>query len=172
MASFQSRRRQRCAICHHGFTADPRVGDRQRVCSRPECQKARLQGTQAGWRKRHPGYFIAWRAKKRAKASESDVIDPPRVPAPLDELPWDLAQEEFGSIGADFMASFGRKVLGQAKDQSRAEELEDKGGSGKEDRGVAKDPLSAQEDEIAGGSPEVVGTVPKDQSRAVAVCGP
>src|SRR5512139_1634884 len=154
MASSQSRRR-RCAICHHGFTADPRVGDRQRVCGRPECQKARRRATQTSWRKRHPGYFIAWRAKKRVEQSESDVIDPPRLPAPLDGLPWELAQEEFGSVGADFIASLGRKVVGNAKDQSLVEALEDKGKSRKEDTGVAKDQSSAQQAEVAGGSPEV-----------------
>jgi len=133
MASPRSRRLRRCRICNHGFTADSHVGDRQRVCSRPECQKARRQGTQASWRKRNPGYSIEWRAKKRAERSRSDVIDPPRLPPPLDGLPWELAQEEFGSIGADFIASLGRKVLGHAKDQSLSKTPGDKGESGKED---------------------------------------
>jgi hypothetical protein len=158
-------RRRRCAICHHGFTADAHVGDRQLVCSRPECQKARRKGTQAAWRKRHPGYFIEWRAKKRAAQSEAEVIDPPRLPPPLDGLPWELAQVELGSIGADFIASLGRKVLGHAKDQSLGKALGSKGESGKEDKGVAKDQSLAQQAEVTGESPKVAGWSRKTRAR-------
>ena len=100
-----SSRRRRCAICHHGFTEDPRVGERQKVCGRLECQETRRRRTQADWRGSHPGYFIQWRAKKRAELNASALVDPLRVPLPLAQLPWEMAQEEFGVMGADFLAS-------------------------------------------------------------------
>ncbi|MFH1130285.1 MAG: hypothetical protein V1754_03055 [Pseudomonadota bacterium] len=134
-----SSRRRRCNICHHGFTADPRVGERQNACSRPECQKVRRRRTQADWRKRHLGYFIEWRAKQRAARNASDVIDPPRIAPPLSTLPWELAQEEFGIIGADFIASLGRKVLVHAKDQRSAQPPRITRKSDKEDAVIAKD---------------------------------
>jgi hypothetical protein len=40
------------------------------------------------------------------------------MPPPLDRLPWDLAQDEFGSQGADFLAVFGRVLLGAGQIQS------------------------------------------------------
>ena len=33
------------------------------------------------------------------------------MPAPLDRLPWDDAQDLFGTQGADFMKEFGRVLL-------------------------------------------------------------
>jgi hypothetical protein len=162
-----SSRRRRCEICHHGFHVDPRVGGRQKVCGRKECQKARRQRTQAAWRRGHAGYFIQWRAKKRAEDNASGGVDPPRVPPPISELPWEMAQEEFGVMGADFLASLGRKVLGHAKDQIRIKAL----GIAKESSKVAavsaKDQRSAHRAESPGQSPEVGLGVPKDQRLVV-----
>jgi hypothetical protein len=33
------------------------------------------------------------------------------VPAPLTRLPWDLAKDEFGAQGADFLGAFGRLLV-------------------------------------------------------------
>ena len=49
-------RKKPCRVCRRWFQPDPRVGDRQRVCGKPECQTARRQKTQADWRKRNPDY--------------------------------------------------------------------------------------------------------------------
>jgi hypothetical protein len=162
-----SSRRRRCAICHHGFTEDPRIGKRQKVCGRPECQKARRQQTQASWRHRHPGYFIERRAKKRAELNVSEAVDPPRVPPPLSQLPWEMAQEEFGTMGADFLASFGRIVVGHAKDQMLAQVAEISTERPKVGKAPAKDQILAQAFESAGQSQEVGVGVPKDQRLAV-----
>jgi len=105
------RRQRRCVICHRGFLAHPRVGDRQRACEREECQQELRRRNQAAWRKANPGYFIAWRAKQRMARNAKEPVDPPRVPAPLNRLPWGLAQEEFGVGGADFLGSMGRALL-------------------------------------------------------------
>jgi len=37
------------------------------------------------------------------------------VPAPLDRLPWAVAQTEFKVQGADFLAHMGRLLLGAAR---------------------------------------------------------
>ena len=162
-----SSRRRRCAICHHGFTADPRVGERQEVCGREECQKSRRRRTQADWQRRHPGYFIQWRAKKRAELNALDVVDPPRVPPPLSLLPWEMAQEEFGVMGADFLASLGRKLLVPAKDQIRAEPSAITEESPEVAAVAAKDQRLAQAAEMVAQSPEVGLGVPKDQRLVV-----
>ena len=101
------------------------------MCGREECQRARQRGNEAEWLRRHPGYFIAWRAKERAGRSPPDDADPPRVPAPLTRLPWELAQEEFGGVGADFLASLGRLLVANAKKERRPEVAEFSGEIGK-----------------------------------------
>jgi len=45
-----------CRICRRCLRPDNRVGDRQRACGEPDCQKALRQRTQASWRARNPGY--------------------------------------------------------------------------------------------------------------------
>ena len=134
-----SRRKRPCRECRRWFEPDARVGDRQRVCSRQECQKARRRETQADWRLEHPGYFIAWRAKERAQRSPPDDPEPPRVPAPMSRLPWTTAQEEFGNVGADFLGSMCRLLIIHAKDQTSAEVTDSRGEFGKHAPGAAKD---------------------------------
>ena len=112
---------RRCAVCHHGFVPDPRVGERQKLCRRVECRKAHRESSQAAWRTAHPGYFVEWRARRRAKAAARDVVEPPRLPDPLSRLPWEFAQEEFGPGGADFLASMGRLLVQHAKDERRSQ---------------------------------------------------
>ena len=129
-------RKRPCRICHHWFTPDPRVGDRQRVCASPACQAERRKKTQASWRERNPEYFAARRLKERAALvspssaapSSAAPLPPPasppsplRVPPPLDQLPWDIAQDEFGVQGADFLGLFGKVLLRAAQDQRRVQ---------------------------------------------------
>jgi hypothetical protein len=40
--------------------------------------------------------------------------------APLDRLPWDVAQDEFGVQGADFIGIFGQLLLMAAQDEITA----------------------------------------------------
>jgi hypothetical protein len=109
-----------CGICRRWFRPDPRVGERQRVCSSADCQRRRRLRTQAAWRARNPDYFVARRIMERA-AGERQPPDPLRLPAPLSRLPWDLAQDQFGVQGADFVAVLGRVLLGAAQVQRRAQ---------------------------------------------------
>ncbi len=104
-----------CQICRRWFRPDDRVGSRQRTCSRPECQAARRKKTQASWRARNPGYSLAWRIQARSESKPPPK--PLRLPTPLSELPWDVAHEEFGSKGADFVGAMGALLLRAVKDQ-------------------------------------------------------
>ena len=104
-----------CSICRRWFRPDVRVGSRQHTCNRPECQSARRKKTQSSWRKRNPDYPLAWRIQFRSESKS-----PPqsmRLPAPLSDLPWDMAQEEFGIKGADFVGVMGGLMLRSLKDQ-------------------------------------------------------
>jgi hypothetical protein len=42
------------------------------------------------------------------------------LPPPLNQLPWDIAQDQFGVQGTDFIGHFGRVLLRAAQDQFKA----------------------------------------------------
>jgi hypothetical protein len=110
-------RKRPCTICRRWFRPDPRVGSRQRACGNPDCQTARRQKTQANWRSRNPGYSIAWRIDQRAALPEAP--EALRLPPPLNQLPWDVAKDQFGPQGADFIGVMGALIVRAAKDQIR-----------------------------------------------------
>src|ERR1700722_13189560 len=110
-------RKRPCTICRRWFRPNPRVGDRQRACGKPECQTARRQKIQASWRKLNPGYAIAWRLDQRK--TQAEPPEPLRLPSPLNQLPWNVAKDQFGQQGADFIGVMGALMVRTAKDQIR-----------------------------------------------------
>jgi hypothetical protein len=111
-------RKRPCSICRRWFRPDPRVGNRQHACGQPECQMSRRQKTQASWRRRNRDYAIAYRLDQR-KAQAPPSPEPLRLPAPLNQLPWDIAKDEFGAEGADFIGVMGALIVRMAKDEIR-----------------------------------------------------
>ena len=109
-------RKRPCAICHRWFRPNARVGDRQHACGKAECQTTRRQKAQASWRRRNPGYAIAWRIDQRA-AQTQPPPEPLRLPAPLNQLPSEFAKDQFGSQRADFIGVMGALMVRSAKDQ-------------------------------------------------------
>ena len=68
-----------CKFCGRFFVPDPRVGNRQRACTRPECQDTRKRSSKRAWLERETpgGYFAGrysyvkeWRNKRRQAMSE------------------------------------------------------------------------------------------------------
>lgn len=114
-------RKKPCRICRRWFRPDARVGRRQRACDKPECRKAQRQKTQADWRGRNPDYAAAYRLDQRHRPAVAQEPEPPRVPPPLNKLPWNLAKDEFTVKGADFIGLMGRLLLRSAKDQFQAQ---------------------------------------------------
>lgn len=112
-------------MCRRWFRPDPRVGDRQHACRTPECQAARRKKTQARWRAQNPEYGAAHRILQRSALERPP--EPLRLPPPLSRLPWDLAKDEFGAKGADFIGVMGTLLLRSAKDQFRAYGIDPKG---------------------------------------------
>jgi hypothetical protein len=111
-------RKKPCRICRRWFQPDPRVGARQRACGKPECQTAQRRKTQANWRKRNPDYAIAWRLDQRA--AQAPPPEALRLPAPLEQLPWNVAKDQFSPQGADFLGVMSALILRAAKDQIRS----------------------------------------------------
>jgi hypothetical protein len=104
-----------CCICRRWFRPDNRVGSRQRACSKPECQSLRRRKDQAVWRARNPDYFSGRRIQARMVVEPAPA--PLRLPSPLDQLPWDIAQSQFGVQGADFIGVMGALLQRTAQSQ-------------------------------------------------------
>ncbi len=108
-------RKRPCSICRRWFRPNARVGDRQHSCSRVECQTARRKKTQAQWRAKNPDYGSAYRLQQRS--AQTQPPEPLQLPPPLNQLPWDLAKDQFGVLGADFLGVMGALLLRCGKDQ-------------------------------------------------------
>jgi hypothetical protein len=109
---------KRPCICRRWFRPDPRIGFGQRACRNPNCQMARRRKKQRQWRECNPDCFIARRILDRGKADR--VPEPLRLPRPLSQLPWDIAQSEFGVKGTDFIGVLGTVLLRGAQSQFEA----------------------------------------------------
>src|SRR5215470_15515930 len=107
-----------CSICRRWFRPDPRVGKRQRACGQADCQAVQRRKMQAAWRARNPDYFVARRIQERSKRDRRPKAL--RLSAPLSRLPWDLAQDEFGVQGTDFLGVMGTLLLHAAQFEFKA----------------------------------------------------
>ena len=108
-------RKRPCCICHRWFLPDNRVGSQQQACSKPGCQSLRRRKKQAAWRARNRDYFSGRRIQTRGACEEPP--EPLRLPSPLNQLPWDIAQSEFGVQGADFIGVMGALLVHSAQSQ-------------------------------------------------------
>ena len=118
-------RKRPCCICRRWFRPDPRVGSRHRACGNLDCQAARRVQTQRNWRESRPDYFTARRIRERGEQDRPP--EPLRLPPPLDQLPWDIAQDEFGVQGTDFIGILSTVLLRVAQDQFKVYPIEDTG---------------------------------------------
>jgi hypothetical protein len=114
-----------CSICRRWFRPDPRIGSRQRACRNADCQAARRVQTQKSWRDRNTDYFVARRIQERG--NQKPPPEPLRLPPPLNRLPWDIAQDQFGVQGADFIGHMGVVLLRVAQDQFKAYPIDSTG---------------------------------------------
>jgi len=132
-------RKRPCTICRRWFRPDARVGPRQRACRQAECQTARRKKTQAKWRATNPDYGVGYRIQQRGAREQPP--EPLRLPPPLTQLPWDLAKDQFGAKGADFIGVMGTLILRAAKDQWRVYGLDPNGVAGTLPAAPAKDQI-------------------------------
>ena len=61
------------------------------------------------------------------RGNQKPPPEPLRLPPPLNRLPWDIAQDQFGVQGADFIGVFGTVILRAAQDQFRAYPIDSTG---------------------------------------------
>lgn len=95
-------------VCGRFFIPDPRVGERQKACTKDSCKKARKHLSQRAWCEKNPGYFQGrypyvkqWREKRKASLGISGlpVIQDKIPPAkPLLRLILVIPADKYGMI--------------------------------------------------------------------------
>lgn len=130
-------RKRPCRECGHWFLPDARVGKRQVTCGSGVCKAGRRRRQQERWRRSNPDYFLVRRMAARAALER---VEPLRMGRPLDQLPWDVAQSEFGTQGADFIAVLAQVVIKTLQFQMRSQGIENQ----KESRRQPEEPPQSQ----------------------------
>lgn len=151
-------RKRPCSVCRCWFRPNVRVGDRQHACGKPECQTARRKQTQANWRKINPEYARGYRIEQRA--AQPRPPEPLRVPAPLNQLPWDIAKDQFGAKGTDFIGLMGALLVRTAKDQFQTYIADSTRLSGALPPSAAKDQIPGPGILIPSGQSDATGVSP------------
>ena len=85
-------RKRPCQICRVWFQPHPRAGDRQRVCSKPECQRERHRRSCAKWRRENAAEEKAERLRRRLR----EPVDHPTTAAAMGELRLDVVRDAVG----------------------------------------------------------------------------
>jgi hypothetical protein len=85
---------------------------------------------------------VAWRIQARSESARTP--EPLRLPHPLSNLPWDIAQDEFGVKGADFIGAMGAVLLRAAKDQLKGQVVDSSRDPGTLPLPPSKDQFQAQ----------------------------
>jgi hypothetical protein len=49
--------KKKCSVCRRMFRPHPKVGERQKICSKTECQQKRKEQNQDEWKRKNPEYF-------------------------------------------------------------------------------------------------------------------
>ena len=143
-----------CCICRKWFRPDPRVGDRQKACGKPECQGKRRQRTQSRWRSRNPDYFRARWLRERSRQAEEAAEGRPasggearRRPAPmraraeLRTIPWDVVQDEIGVQVTDTIGLLGKVLIEAMQDQRRSQHIDSVGDPSTLQQGADQDQI-------------------------------
>jgi hypothetical protein len=105
-----------CPICHKGFTPNRKVGNRQRVCSGPDCQKEARRRATAKWRRRTaPG-----RKRKRLAMRILKLVT-------AEGVTWPSTQDGLSLKFTSFLAEVVRLVLTRMRETSAAQPHRNKG---------------------------------------------
>jgi hypothetical protein len=91
------RRTRPCRICGRWFRVHPRVGQRQRVCSTPACQRERHRRACLAWHRRNPDYDREVRLQRRLRCPPpSETPSSSLRAAPMRQLDWSVARDVVG----------------------------------------------------------------------------
>ena len=126
MARKNLNRKKPCGICRRWFLPDVRVGERQKTCSNPACQRERHRRNcqESREQNQNEGRETQWRRRLR-KDKESGPFREPR-----EAVQWEEARDEIGVKVLVVIDEFVKLSLVCLRDEWRAQLIELKGKSG------------------------------------------
>jgi len=120
----RKRVRRPCGICGKWFRVNPRQGDRQRVCSSPECQRERHRRNCKDWHGRNPGYDADLRLRQRLYLCPPPPSMPPVDPfgtSPLRKVNLEAARDAVGQQVVVLVEVASKVLWQEVRDAVRAE---------------------------------------------------
>lgn len=110
------RHKKPCSICGRWFLPNARVGERQRVCSDPACQKERHRRNCAGWRRSNPDYDREDRLKRKLHKQTLGEAEAPAQCTPMGRIDWQAARDLVGLEVAVLIEETSQVLLESARD--------------------------------------------------------
>lgn len=103
-----------CRICKRWFQPNRRVGNRQKVCSDPKCQRERQRRNCEDWRRRNPDYDREDRLRRRLnrEAKEGGLSGGNSLYRELNES---AARKLVGLEVFVFVDEIGRHLIGETR---------------------------------------------------------
>src|SRR5437016_259315 len=107
-------RKRLCAICRRWFRPDARTGTANMPAGSRNATEdpSQLASAEPGLRHRMMDRSTRLRRPRLPR-------EPLRLPASLNQLPWEFAKDQFGFQGADFIRVMGALIVRTTKDQFR-----------------------------------------------------
>lgn len=110
------RRKRPCSICGQWFLPHPKVGNRQHVCSKPECQKERHRRDCADWRRRNPDYDREDRLRRKFRPETLGEAEAAPRCEPMGQIDWKVARDVVGLEVVVLIEEIGQVLLDGARD--------------------------------------------------------
>lgn len=86
MGQKHQRHKRPCRICKKWFLPNPRLGDRQKTCGAPECQRQWHARKCAEWNRKNRSYFQEIYLRRRLADLETASSEPLPSPSPVPAL--------------------------------------------------------------------------------------
>ena len=116
-----------CRVCRRWFLPDRRAGDRQKVCSRPECQRQRNSRASAAWRRCNPEHVRGARLRSRVNPDGDTGKKTLLSDAPMTQVQWTAVQNAVGLDVAIITEEIAEVLCLWVKNAVRAETLATRG---------------------------------------------
>lgn len=115
------RKKRPCRICRRWFLPDKHVGNRQKVCSRPECQRQRHRRESAEYRRRERGKDREVRLVSSIRRDGVAELERPSEGSALARLDWLRVRELVGLEQGVIIQETGRVILSGVRELVRME---------------------------------------------------
>ncbi len=110
-----------CKVCRKWFLPDPHVGNLQKVCQRPGCQRERHRLNCREWHEQEEGAEREERLVKRIRKDGESGTPGTWERAVSERLDWKEVRDSVGLEASVIIREYGREVLCATRDSVHSE---------------------------------------------------